>query len=169
MNQILEHLGNLFGATRYLAHSICLSNDPFIIPIFVISDGGIGFAYYIIAGVLYYTYLKKARVIRLVLIILNDRTFLKLFFFFIMCCGITHHTMLLTLWYGVYYLDVFARFVTFIASGGTAIRVGYTIWKSARASQELDRLSGETAPPYMERPLLLELPNDAVAKLQKRG
>lgn len=164
---LLENLANIFGAARYQAHSICLTNDAFIINIFILSDGGIGLAYYLIAGVLYYSYLNKARVIRLVLIILNDHSFLKLFFLFIMCCGFTHHTMLLTLWYGVYYLDAFARFVTFVVSFGTAIRVALVIWKASRASIELDALSGEIAPPYEGRPL--PLPNKAADRQQARS
>lgn len=168
MNKILEHLADLFGATRYLAHSICLTNDPIIIPIFIVSDGGIGIAYYVIAGILYFCYLNKARVIKLVLIILNDRVFLKLFFLFIMCCGVTHHTMLLTLWYGVYYLDVFARFVTLVVSVGTAIRVVYALWKSSRVSQDLDRITGEVVPNYEGKPLDLPPPDkDKIHKLNR--
>jgi hypothetical protein len=155
VNRILEQLANLFGASRYLAHSICLTNDPVIIPLFLISDAGIGFAYYIIAGILYYSYSNKARVIKLVLIILNDRSFLKLFFLFILCCGLTHHSMLLTFWYGVYYLDAFTRFVTFVISAGTAIRVVLVIWQNSKTSSNLDKISGKTAD-YSDIPLTVE-------------
>lgn len=167
MNGLLSYLADLFGQSRYLAHSICLSNDPIIVPMFFVSDTSIGLSYYVIGGALYFCYQHKERIIRLALIILHDTQFIRLFFLFITCCGTTHITMAATLWWGIYLLDAFARFVTMIVSVLTALRVVAVIIKSHRSSIGLDKLSGATAPPYETRPL--SLPNEAAERLATRA
>jgi two-component system NtrC family sensor kinase len=119
MLQLLSEVADFFGASRYAAHSICLSSDQALVNLYVLSDGVIALSYYIIGGILI---ANRASVVRFLRFIFFDPTMLTLFGLFIVFCASTHVTMLLTLYFGVYYLDLFAKLATAGISAATAYR-----------------------------------------------
>lgn len=146
MTEWLTRLADLFGASRYAAHSLCLSSDATVISLYVLCDVAIALSYFTIGGILYS---NRANVVRFLRWIFFDPKTLLLFALFILLCGATHVTMTLTLYYGVYYLDVFARLATAIVSVATAVR---TVWAFAYEHKAMptivDALEIPEAPPY---------------------
>jgi hypothetical protein len=104
---------NFFGAERYSQHSICLTNDPVMIFLYVLSDLST-FASYIAIGI---SLLLVARVppIRV------RPTMRLLFGSFIFLCGLSHLTSVITLFTGVYRLDIMIRAAMAAVSVMTAI------------------------------------------------
>lgn len=118
MHEWLSWLADILGASRYAAHSLCLSNDPFVVNLYVLSDMAIMVAYFVIGGLLLFNARDAERFIRF----LYFRPAAQgLFGAFIFGCGLTHGTMTMTLYYGVYYLDLLVRAATGGISVATAI------------------------------------------------
>lgn len=146
MVQWLDRLADVLGASRYAAHSLCLSSDAVIVNLYVICDMAIALSYFTIGGILY---VNRANVVRFLRWIFFDPRMLFLFAMFIMLCGSTHLTMTLTLYYGVYYLDVFARLATAIVSVATAYHTAYAfLYERALMPSIVQALEIGEAPPY---------------------
>lgn len=107
-------IANFFGADRYSQHSICLANDPIALILYVAADLTTWASYFAIGLTLL---LKQARGIAF------SRTALMLFGAFIFLCGLSHFTMVLTLFWGVYYLDIMVRALMAAVSAVTAVFV----------------------------------------------
>jgi hypothetical protein len=167
MSDFLTGLADLFGASRYLAHSLCLSNDPVVVPLFAISDLVIGTSYFLIAFALWFSINQKARIIKLALIILHDTAIVRLTWLFIVFCGSTHYASFLTLYFGVYYAQLLALLATAVVSLSAAVQIAAILLRSRNEGGALDALSGAPAPSYAARPL--PLPNDAVTRISRRG
>ena len=109
---ILEHLANFLGAERYTQHAICLTNDPLMIALYTISEFITMISYFILGGGLAYSYKRG--------ISFSSQTKF-LFGAFIFLCGLQHGTSLLTLYVGVYRLDIIVKCLTAAVSIATAI------------------------------------------------
>lgn len=111
MNDLL----NLLGAERYSQHSICLTNDPFMMMLYVWGDGVTGVSYFIIGTVLLLRWhINKMRPSR------RLQSLTPLYGWFIFLCGLSHFTSITTLFWGIYRLDVFVTFAMAGVSGATA-------------------------------------------------
>ena len=142
----LHALADMFGASRYAAHSICLSSDPVVINIYRLTNLTIAFSYFVIGGILI---ANRASVVRFLRWIFFDPVLLTLFGMFIICCAITHVTETLTLDYGVYFLDLFARCLTAGVSFATAMRTAWAFAFEHKALPTIvEALEIPEAPPY---------------------
>jgi hypothetical protein len=99
----------------YAPHAICLLYDPAIIAIEAVTNLGIAAAYFAIPFALW-RFLRRAEA-------LPFRSVGIMFLVFILACGTSHVTRVLTLFLGgwTYWLDAAVCTVTVIASLGTAL------------------------------------------------
>lgn len=111
-----EHVLNLLGAGTYYQHAICLTNDPYIIGLYLVGDLAIWGSYMVIGLSLAVLYTGES--MRL------TRVATFLFGAFIFLCGMTHLTKSLTLFFGVYYLDLAVVLATATVSTMTAALTG---------------------------------------------
>lgn len=106
---MLETLAHwLFNPLGLTPHGFCLLWQPWLIGSYVLSDIGIGVAYFLIALELLYFVSKR-----------KDLVFPRLFFgfaFIVSLCGVTHWLDVLTLWVPAYGLDALVRAVTAVGS-----------------------------------------------------
>lgn len=118
----MNWLGRILGADSYYAHAICLTNDPAIIAMYLVGDMTIWGSYMVIGLSLAVSYTGTMRL---------SRTATVLFGSFIFLCGMTHLTKSLTLFSGVYFLDLAVVLMTATVSGMTAVftaREAMTAW-----------------------------------------
>lgn len=116
MNALL----NFLGADSYLAHSVCLTSDPWIIWLYAVHDMMIFVSYMVIATL---NLLTKGA--------LSGPGFIG-FSAFIFLCGVSHLTKTLVLYSGVYRLDVVVVAATGWISAAIALytTLGYLEWRS---------------------------------------
>lgn len=143
MLQFLSQVADFFGASRYAAHSLCLSSDPTIIDLYVFSDLTIMLSYFTIGGILV---ANRTNVVRFLRFIFFDPSMLVLFGLFIILCGASHGTMTLTLYFGVYYLDLFDRLATAGISAATAYRTIIAFYVEHRLPSIVEALEIPEAP-----------------------
>lgn len=111
------------GASRYAQHSICLTSDPIML--------------FLYSGADFFTFISYL-VIGLSLLIRGNRgiyvmlRYRPLFGAFIFLCGLSHLTMLLVLYEGVYRLDVFVRVAMATVSVMTAIFVTKAVFNDGK-------------------------------------
>lgn len=105
-------VANFFGADRYQQHAICLTNDPILMILYVAADMATAVSYFVIGLTLLF---KQAKGIAF------SPAALKLFGAFIFLCGASHATMTLTLFSGMYRLDVLVRVAMAAVSSATAV------------------------------------------------
>lgn len=108
----LRDIAGLLGAGTYYQHAICLTNDPAIISLYLLGDLTVWASYMVIGLSLAITY---SGVMRL------SRTATILFGSFIFMCGLTHLTKALTMFAGVYFLDLSVVLITAAVSATTAV------------------------------------------------
>ena len=118
---------NFFGAERYSQHSICLTNDPIMIFLYVMSDLSTFMSYFTIGLCLLFH--KDVRAA-------SKPTSRVLFGAFIFLCGMSHLTSVVTLFYGVYRLDILIRAAMAAVSVVTALSVVDDVlkWKHTHTS-----------------------------------
>jgi hypothetical protein len=99
----------------YAPHAVCLLQDPAIIAIQVVTNLAIAAAYFMIP-------FSLARFVRL-MPSLPFRSVVVMFLVFILACGTSHLTHIMTLFFGgwAYWVDSAVAAVTAVASLGTAI------------------------------------------------
>jgi hypothetical protein len=92
---------NFFGAERYSQHAICLTNDPLMIFLYVLADLSTFAAYFAIGiSLIFIKQVPRTRI----------RPSMRLLFgAFIFLCGLSHLTSVVTLFTGVYRLDILIR------------------------------------------------------------
>lgn len=139
----LNEIADLFGASRYAAHSLCLSSDPSVISLYVVADLTIMFSYLVIGGILV---ANRSSVVRFLRFIFFDPPSLFFFGAFILLCGLSHGTMVLTLYYGVYYLDLFVRCATAGVSAATAYRTAIAFYVENKLPSLVEVLAIPEAP-----------------------
>ncbi len=103
------------GVGGYQPHAVCLLYDPGIIVAEVVSNLGVAVAYYVIPFAIW-RFLRR-------LPALPFRSVGLMFLLFILACGTSHVTRVLTLFVGgwTYWLDAAVCSVTLVASLGTAL------------------------------------------------
>ncbi|MFC0384869.1 hypothetical protein [Muricoccus vinaceus] len=103
------------GWGGYAPHAVCLLEDPAIIAITVVTNLGVAAAYFMIPFALW-RFLRRFET-------LPFRSVLVMFVVFILACGTSHITKVMTLFLGgwTYWLDAAVCSLTLIASLGTAI------------------------------------------------
>lgn len=106
---------NFFGAERYSQHAICLTNDPVMIFLYVLSDLSTFASYFAIGlSLLIVPQVPPERI----------RPAMRLLFgAFIFLCGLSHLTSVITLFSGVYRLDILVRAAMAAVSVVTAVTV----------------------------------------------
>jgi hypothetical protein len=99
----------------YAPHAICLLYDPAIIAVQVVTNLGIAAAYFMIPFAIW-RFLRRTEM-------LPFRSVAVMFLVFILACGASHVTRVLTLFVGgwAYWVDAAVCTVTVIASLGTAL------------------------------------------------
>lgn len=109
-----DQLLDALGASRYAAHSLCLSTDPVMQFLYILANSSTAASYFVIGlALLLVRRLPEAY-----------RPGLRyLFGGFIFLCGLSHTTYLFTLFAGVYRLDVVVQFGMAIVSVITAFVV----------------------------------------------
>ncbi len=109
---MLQWLGHILGADSFYGHAVCLTNDPTIITLYLVGDLAIFLAYTVIGGSLAITFtggtmrLSRPATIR--------------FGTFVCFCGLSHLTKSITLFAGVYFLDLAVVMATAAVSTLTA-------------------------------------------------
>jgi hypothetical protein len=103
------------GQSGYAPHAVCLLYDPAIIVAEVLTNLGVAAAYYVIPFAIW-RFMRG-------LPSLPYRSVAVMFLVFILACGTSHVTRVLTLFFGgwAYWLDAAVCAVTVVASLGTAI------------------------------------------------
>lgn len=111
MMDFLTTIADFFGADRYSAHSICLTNDPVILTLYVWGDLTTFISYFAIGlALLLGDPVESSR-----------RPVMKaLFGSFIVLCGLSHLTKTVTIFTGIYRLDVAVVFAMAAVSAVTA-------------------------------------------------
>lgn len=108
---MFERMLNLMGAERYVQHSICLTNDPLLITLYIAGDTVTAISYFILGSLLLISTTTPIHI----------RPALRpLFGLFIFICGLSHFTEVTTLFWGIYRLDVFVTAIMSAVSGVTA-------------------------------------------------
>lgn len=110
---IVQTIGTTWGG--YAPHAVCLLQDPAIIATSVLTNLGVALAYFAIPFALW-RFLRHAEA-------LPFRSVGVMFVIFILACGTSHITKVMTLFVGgwAYWLDAAVCTVTMVASLGTAI------------------------------------------------
>ena len=128
---------DLFSIDRYLPHSICLAENSSLLATMAGSDAVIAFSYFSIPlGIMYFVKERQD---------LEFKWVANLFILFILWCGITHVTDLVTLWIPIYELQATAKFVPALVSVLTAVMIWVVIPKAlALPSPETHRRANES-------------------------
>lgn len=113
---------NALGADVYSAHSLCLTNDPSLIALYVMGHLVTWGSYFVIGLAL----LAKRRHV----FALNSRATL-LFGGFILLCGLFHLAHTITLFLGVYRLEVAIMIVVATISAVTAVHTAQGLVEAA--------------------------------------
>lgn len=145
----------LFVSTPYAPHGICLLWEPGLIMLRMLMNSAIGFAYMAIS----------ISLIALVAMLRNKLPFHWTFLAFggfILFCGITHFTDVLTLWYPYYWFDGAMRVLTAFASVLTALVIPFQV----RPINDLIERARATEQSRRERDLLYKQQEEAVVRLQ---
>lgn len=114
-----QGLADMLGAAQYQQHAICLTNDPILMILYVAADLTTWVAYSVIGLALL---VKRAEKITL------SPAARGMFGAFIFLCGLSHLTMVLTLFVGVYRLDIMVRVVMAAVSAVTAVFVAFEVY-----------------------------------------
>jgi two-component system, LuxR family, sensor kinase FixL len=115
-------LSGILNSEGYLPHGLCLSWEPELIWLHVISDGLIAASYYSIPAALIYFASKRED--------LPFPSIFGLFAAFIVACGTTHLLGAITLWEPLYRLDGAVKGATALASVSTAGVLWYLLPKA---------------------------------------
>lgn len=109
---MMQDVLNALGADRYMQHAICLTNDPSMLLLYISGDLVTAWSYFTIGAVLFLSGAPPS----------NLRPSMKLLFgAFIALCGLSHLTETLTLFWGIYRLDVMVTAAMAGVSATTAI------------------------------------------------
>lgn len=119
MAEFLDTIASILGADVYAQHAICISNDPLLLTLYVASDTTTSLAYFTIGVSL----LCKHRIIAE----LSPQA-IVLYGVFIVLCALSHLTMTITLFSGVYRLDIAVRAAMASVSAVTAVYTVIALW-----------------------------------------
>jgi hypothetical protein len=109
---MLQTILDALGAARYSQHSICLTNDPLMMFLYIAGDLTTWASYFTIGLALL---LRREIPVQLPLRLKG------LYGAFIFLCGLSHLSSVMTLFWGVYRLDVFITATMASVSAVTAV------------------------------------------------
>ena len=109
----MQILIDFFGINNLIPHGICLSWNPVLLWLNVISDGLIALSYYSIPLSILYFIKKRGKV--------PYAWFLVMSALFIVACGTTHLMHVVLIWIPLYWLDAYLKAFTAIISVATAV------------------------------------------------
>ena len=112
MSATWQWLSEVSGATIYYAHSICITSDPVLMALYVAADMTTYLSYMVI-GITLLVY--RVSTIRM------SRAALTLYGAFIFLCGLSHLTKTLTLFAGIYRIDIMVVALMAAVSAVTAV------------------------------------------------
>lgn len=112
MTEILGWIVEILGGDYYDSHSICLIGDPLMLFLYTVSDFSIFSSYLVISVTLWIGRNLKIQ---------GRPLMAMLFAAFILSCGMTHASDVLTLYVGLYRLDIMIRIATAVISSWAAI------------------------------------------------
>lgn len=127
MREFFQQVANFLGADRYSQHSICLTSDYLMLLLYTASDLVISVSYAVIGFCL----LSKRSIIAEM-----NSSALTLFGAFIALCGLNHFTMVLTLFSGVYRLDIAVKAAAAAVSAVTAFYTLIALYGEAGTGRE---------------------------------
>ncbi len=104
---------DFFGITKFIPHGFCLSWNPVLLWLHVVSDVLIALSYYSIPFSLFY-FIRKRKDLPYAWLIL-------MFGLFVVACGTTHLMSAILIWIPLYWLDGYIKVFTAIISVATAI------------------------------------------------
>jgi signal transduction histidine kinase len=108
-------ISDLFETTDLTPHGFCLSWQPDLMALHVVSDGLIGLSYFAIPGAIGWFLLRRPD--------LAFRWILWLFVLFILACGSTHFMAIWTIWHPDYGAEGVVKAVAAVASVLTAVEL----------------------------------------------
>jgi hypothetical protein len=115
MMAFFADLGEWLGTERYMQHAICLTNDPIIMTLYFVGDMVIFASYFVIGASLMLMYRLQG-----LLLLELSMPLSALYGAFIFLCGLTHLTKTVTLFSGIYRLDIIVVAATAAVSAATA-------------------------------------------------
>lgn len=110
---MFHYFDQLYATTGFMPHGDCLVWNPTLLWLHAGSDVVTGFAYYLIAAILFYFILKR-----------RDIPFFWVFLLFgafILSCGTTHFMSAWTIYYPSYWTEGYIKTINAVISFGTAI------------------------------------------------
>jgi hypothetical protein len=116
-------IASWLGASRYSEHALCLTNDPVMIFLFVAGDLTTAASYFTIGSSLIY---YRTRVVQFSVVARG------LYGSFIFLCGASHFTEVITMFTGVYRLDIMVTISMAVVSAFTAV----VTWKEISQGQQ---------------------------------
>ncbi|PZU98452.1 MAG: hypothetical protein DCE90_04900 [Pseudanabaena sp.] len=117
---MLNGISQLLDTSGYMPHGHCYLWQTNLVGLHVIADSLISLAYFSIPTMLFYFVSKRGDVEKF-------RRVSFLFGAFIIACGITHTSAILTLWYPAYWLSGILKAITAIVSIYTAFELFFII------------------------------------------
>jgi len=110
---------DFFGVNSFIPHGFCLSWNPILLWLHIISDTAIVLSYYSIPiSILYFIRKRKE---------MPYAWFLVMAALFIIACGTTHLMSIILIWIPLYWLDGYLKAFTAIISVATAIAAVWVI------------------------------------------
>ena len=110
---------DFFGVNSFIPHGFCLSWNPILLWLHIISDTAIALSYYSIPiSILYFIRKRKE---------MPYAWFLVMAALFIIACGTTHLMSIILIWIPLYWLDGYLKAFTAIISVATAIAAVWVI------------------------------------------
>lgn len=103
MSDALSWLAGFLGSDSYYQHAICLTNDPVMIALYVCGDMSIFLSYFVIGITLGLQRVWKMR---------PKPPAFMLYAVFIFMCGVSHASKTLTIFSGLYRLDIMIVAIT---------------------------------------------------------
>lgn len=116
MMDVLHMIANWLGADRYSQHAICLTNDPVMMFLFIAGD---------LVTMLSYLIIGIALVVSRMQFVIFSPVTRGLYGAFIILCALSHGAKMLTMFSGMYRLEVVILAMTAVVSAYTA----FFTWK----------------------------------------
>lgn len=126
MGEFFGRVASILGADVYAQHAICISSDPLLMTLYVASDMTTSLAYFAIGISLL---LKRHLIAEL------SAQAIALYGSFIVLCALSHLTMTLTLFVGIYRLDIAVRAAMAAVSAVTAVYTVIALWGDRDTTQ----------------------------------
>ncbi len=109
----MQTLISFFGVNSFIPHGVCLSWNPVLLWLNIISDALIALSYYSLPISILYFIKKRGKI--------PYAWFLTICALFIIACGTTHLMHIILIWIPLYWLDGYLKALTAIISVTTAV------------------------------------------------